>query len=129
MTCIERSVVVETFKPYNRRMELAFATKCLRHLCESEVRAERRLGVLGARALQRRLAEIVAAESVEDLVAGQPRFIRENPHEQLVLRVGDNFEVVLKVNHNSVPMLESGTVDWAQVTRVQVLSIKEVHRA
>lgn len=110
-------------------MQLAFATKALRQLCESQMLAERELGLRVARALQSRLADIGAAANVKDLVAGQPRIVPASPHEQLVLRLEDNFEIELKANHNSVPMLTNEAVDWAQVTRVQVLSIKEVHNA
>lgn len=110
-------------------MQVAFATKQLRQVCESQVRAERQLGVGVATALQRRLADIVAAGNARDLVAGQPRVVPGSPHEELVLQLADNFEVILKANHNSVAVLENGAVDWAQVTRVQVMSIEEVVHA
>jgi hypothetical protein len=82
--------------------------------------------VLVGRTLQHRLADIVAADNVKDLVAGQPQVIQTSSYELFVLRLADNFEVVLKANHNSVPTLENGAVNWAQVTRVQVLSVEEV---
>ena len=49
-------------------MELAFSTKALRAVCESEERAVRELGVDLASILKRRLADLRAAGNATDLV-------------------------------------------------------------
>src|SRR5690349_21716962 len=94
-------------------MELAFATKPLRRLCESQVFAERRIGIRLARTLRHRLADIAAAENAKDLIAGRPRAIPAMPYEHLIVELDTDFEIVLKANHNSVMTLRSGAVDWA----------------
>lgn len=91
--------------------------------------AERRFGIRMARTLQRRLADITAADNATDLIAGQPRVSPAMPHEHMVIRLTAEFEIVLKANHNSVPTLHDGRVDWGQVSRVQILSIQEVAHA
>jgi hypothetical protein len=114
---------------YYAVVRLAFATKSLRQLCESQVRAERRFGVHAARTLQHRLADLMAAENATDIIAGQPRIVAATPHQRMVVQLTRKFEIVLSANHNSVPTLKDGAVDWSSVTRVQILSIEEVARA
>ena len=57
-------------------MEIAFNTKSLRAICESEAKAKRELGPSVAGILKHRLADLQAAKSANDLVAGQPRMSR-----------------------------------------------------
>jgi hypothetical protein len=52
-------------------LELAFETKLLREICESEQKARQELGIKVAEALKRRLADLRAATSVEDLPVAQ----------------------------------------------------------
>src|SRR5687768_270679 len=98
---------------------MAFATRSLRQICESQIRAERKYGVRVARALQHRLADLVAAEDVTELIAGSPRSVAADPHERMVIQLTPQFEIVLAANHNAVPTRANGSVDWSRVTRVQ----------
>jgi hypothetical protein len=56
-------------------LELAFDSKSLRTTCESERQAKLELGDVVAEVLKHRLADLLAAKSVKDLVAGQPRLL------------------------------------------------------
>ncbi len=53
-------------------LELAFATKPLRELCESEAKAKQKLGAKIAAVLMHRLADLRAAYSIGDLPIGKP---------------------------------------------------------
>ena len=68
-------------------MELAFATKSLRQLCENEARAKRDLGETVAERLKRRLADLRAAECVKDLVAGHPREVEGMEHPNIAMNL------------------------------------------
>lgn len=48
-------------------LELGFATKGLRRVCEQTAKARQELGAEAAAALQRRLADMEAAEAIADL--------------------------------------------------------------
>lgn len=50
-------------------MEIRFQDKRLRELCEKKAAATKKLGDAGARKLQTRLADLMAAARVSDLVA------------------------------------------------------------
>ena len=108
-------------------LELGFADKSLRQLCENEAVAKRILGVRVAEMLKRRLADLRAATCVEDLVAGRPRKLEGAHQRQIAVELCDSFHFVFCANHNAVPLLESGAIDWAKVSRVKILRIESHH--
>ena len=106
-------------------LELAFATKELRDLCETESKAHRALGSKAAIKLHRRLADLRAATSVRDLVAGCPKEL--NNELQVVMQICRGYRVIFCANHNKVPLLKCGSVNWSEVTRVKILEIQNDH--
>jgi len=108
-------------------LELAFAKKSLRQLCESEAKAKRDLGVRMAEKLTRRLADLRAATCVKDLVAGRPRELDGARHRHIAVELCNGARIVFCANHNAIPMLESGGVDWSRVSRVKILRIESDH--
>lgn len=104
-------------------LELAFATKSLRHLCEREAKARRDFGVRLAEKLKRRLADLRAASCVNELAAGRPRK-RGSRNRQIALNLYKDSKIIFSANHNSIPVLESGSVDWSKVTRIKILRIE-----
>jgi len=108
-------------------LELAFAEKSLRQLCENEAIAKRMLGIKVAEKLKRRLADLRAATCVKDIVAGSPRELEGVYQRQIALALCDDYHIVFCANHNTVPFLESGAIDWAKVSRVKILRIENNH--
>ena len=106
-------------------VELAFATKSVRNLCESKVQADRHLGVAVAERLRRRLSDLRAATSVKDLVAGKPRELARRPQSLFAVQLGGGARLVFRSNHIVTPVLASGNADWSQVTRVKILRIEQ----
>ena len=103
---------------------LAFATRQLRTLCESEAMTERAFGIKTAMKLRQRLADLRAAPNASDLIVGQPRDVDANPHPQKVVEIGPGARLVFRANHNTVPRTASGAVDWSHVSRIQILKIE-----
>jgi plasmid maintenance system killer protein len=105
-------------------LEIAFAEKNLRELCESEVKAKRILGLEIAAKLRRRLADIRAATSIRDLVVGNPRELEGNCPRPYLIELGPGARMILMANHNHNPVLNSGCIDWSKVSRVKILRIE-----
>jgi hypothetical protein len=103
-------------------LDLAFETKSLRALCESEAKARRMLGGSVAEYLKRRLADLHAATSVLDLVASPP--LQVGDPGLLAIELGDGYRVVFAANHAVLPTLASGAVDWAAVDPIKLLRIE-----
>lgn len=103
-------------------MNLAFATQQIRRLCENEAHADRVIGLKAARALRRRLADLIAAECVSEMVAGQPGEISGT--NQMRIDLGSGVFLVFCANHNEVPLSKTGSVAWTKVSRIKILSIE-----
>jgi len=102
-------------------LQLSFAKKSLREVCENLAEANRKLGVDTANELRRRLADLRAATSVHDLLVGEPR---ETAGSEITLDVGADVQIIFCPNHNTVPKLESGAIDWSKVNRVKILAVQ-----
>lgn len=106
-------------------VEIAFAKKSLRQVCESERTARHSLGAAVAEKLKRRLADLRAANSVKDLVAGRPKELTNARAGQISLELAEGFRLILSANHNVPPLLEGTRVDWSKVSRIKIISIED----
>ena len=108
-------------------LELAFDTKSLRDLCEKEEKARRELGPDVAQKLKHRLADLRAAESVKELVAGRPRETESVNPGCFVIDLADGSRLAFCANHRKAPLLTSGGVDWGRVSRIKILRIEDAY--
>ena len=105
-------------------MELAFATKSLREVCESAAKAKLRLGPKVVEKLSRRLADLRAAVSVSDLIAGRPHELEVARQRRIALDLGEGYRMTFCANHAVLPKLKLGKIDWSKVSRVKILRIE-----
>jgi len=99
----------------------------LRTLCEQQRLAVRALGAPCARKLRSRLADLLAASHVQDLVAGHPHPLVGDRLGQFAVSLHGGVRLVLEPNHEPVPIFKDGGIDWAQVTRVRIIYIGDYH--
>lgn len=104
-------------------MDLAFASKNLRHLCESQSRARRFFGDRLANKLKIRLADLEAASNFTELKAGNPRELPIQPQGQLALDLCDGYVIVVAAVSEWAQTTDAVVVDWNKVVRVKVLRI------
>jgi hypothetical protein len=103
-------------------LELAFHTKSIRSICESEEQAKRELGAEVADALKHRLADMRAATSPKDLVAGRPRTGVDGQH--MVIDLCGGHRIVFKANHPNYAKSDTDELDWARVSRIKIMQIE-----
>ena len=115
--------------PFGRAdsLEIAFDAKALRTVCEREARAKRDLGARVAEMLKHRLADLRAATSVSDLIAGNPRELNGAGRRQMIVELCEGYRIVFCANHSKVSMIESGDLDWSRVNRIKILRIERSH--
>lgn len=65
-----------------------------------------------------------AADSVADLVTGRLRELKGDGYGEFGIFVCDEIWLKCAANHRNIPMLQSGTVNWSQVSRVKILAIQ-----
>ena len=102
-------------------LELAFATKALRDICESEAVAKKKLGAKVAAALKRRLSDFQSINSFDELPLAKPK---KNTNS-IKFNLPDEWQLVVKCGHGEAPKLPSGKIDWSQVTRLKITKIEK----
>lgn len=105
-------------------MQIAFASRELRALCEIETEARRLLGSEAADALKHRLADLQAASTVEELVVGSPRILEDEGGDLFAIDLPGGRRMMLTANHVKNPTTATGKLDWAQVSRLKLLRIE-----
>jgi len=107
-------------------IKLAFQDEKLRRVCESPVSARRKYGEVGGRAIHSRLADLRAADSPLKYVEWGFAKFDETAHDRIAIPIDGGYRM-LAVANNRPPPGEPGTLDWAQVTRVKILSIERTN--
>jgi len=108
-------------------MDIEFASKDLAEMCQSERRAMRELGKPCARKLFARLADLVAADHVGELVAGYPHPLKGDRTGQFSLRLDGGKRLVFRAANEPAPVNDDGSVDWMRVNRVRIEFIGDYH--
>lgn len=108
-------------------MEIAFTNLSVRTVCENEAHAKNELGSEVAEVLKRRLADLRAATSVRDLVAGQPRELDGADKRHLAIDLCNGRRIVFCANHLKHPVTGTGELDWLKVTRIKILRVEYNH--
>ena len=105
-------------------MELAFGSRNLRAICEDQVCAEQSFSSAVAQQLRGRLADLHAARSLDELVAGRP-MLDAGDERTLLLELGEGVFMRMQINHTEPPISDEGTIDWTRVRRLRIVSIGE----
>lgn len=108
-------------------MQLAFESKSLRAICESEVEAKVKLGEAVATMLKHRIADLQAATSVKDLVAGRPHEVEESEGTEMAVELGNGQRLVFTANHSKNPRTKDNGLDWRRITRIKIVRIEGHH--
>jgi hypothetical protein len=102
-------------------LELAFETKALRDICESEAIAKRELGTKVADALRRRLSDFRSVDTLDELPFAKPR----KSSNTVTLDLPNDWQLVVTGGHGDNPKLTSGKIDWTKVTRLKITRIEK----
>lgn len=104
-------------------MIIAFETKRLRAICEDETVASKAFGPNVARTLQQRLADLRAADTIDDLIVGDP--IISGPDEStLTIAIVPGVRTVWSPNHVNAPRQADGHIAWDRTRRIRLLAIE-----
>ena len=104
-------------------MIVAFQTEALRTVCEDEKVAFRRLGQEASVQLRGRLADLRAATSVRDLLAGKPT-LSGSTTEFLTIELVPGSSMRWIANDAPPRLNSEGAIDWDAVVRIRLLEIE-----
>ncbi|WP_095202989.1 hypothetical protein [Mesorhizobium carmichaelinearum] len=105
-------------------MEISFKNRALRSLCEDPEAATAEYGSDVARALMNRVADIAAAETIENVIAGNPTISDSGKGDSISILLGEGHSIILMCNHLNPPTSALGKVDWSKVSRVRIEGIE-----
>ena len=105
-------------------MELAFHSKELRTICESDSEASAKFGAALAELLKHRLADMRAGSSVRDLLVGRPCIVEGTEGREMTVDLNDHWRLVFGANHPQNPVTKTNAVDWTRVSRIKILRIE-----
>ena len=107
-------------------MVIAFDTKALRQLCESETKAINIFGKDIALRLKHRLADLRAATCVkdlEDLGIGNPRLLDHSINQNFAVDFSENISIIFCSNHVELPLNKDKTINRSKVRRIKIIRI------
>lgn len=108
-------------------MEITFHNSKLKKLCEQQKEAQRKLGQNCARKLRSRLADLMAVESVTELIAGQPHPLEGDRAGEFAVNLAGGKRLVFKPENDPIPKNEDGSIDWSNVRKVCIVFIGDYH--
>lgn len=102
-----------------KRVDLAFSSKAIRYVCESDVRARKLFGDQAAASLQARLADLNAVDNLEELSWIRVRF---GPGTAAI-EFHPTLDLVLEPGGTKTPRAEDGSINWRAVDRVRIIKV------
>lgn len=111
-------------------MEVSFSTPKLAKTCNSAKKLRGDYGPRMAGLIQQRLAELQAADTLEDmrhLPGARCHELKGNLGGQLAVDLVHPKRMVFKPNHDPVPVKDDGGLNWSEVTAIEVVGIGDYH--
>ena len=108
-------------------MRILFENDDLESLCANERRQKRELGATCAKKLRTRLADLMAAARVSDLVAGRPHPLRKDREGQFAVDLEGGRRLVFEPADDPVPRRDDAAIAWERVTEVRIVYIGDYH--
>lgn len=105
-------------------MDISFASKKLAKLCSDPREATKALGADSARKLRSRLADLHAADTVAELVAGRPHPLSGARAGQFALDLAGGQRLVFRAARQGA---STTGADWKRVTAIEIVFIGDYH--
>ena len=111
-------------------MIILFKTSKLKKECNNKVLMVKRFGTKRARLLKRRLAELAAANLLEDL-SNLPQArcheLKGNRKGYLSVDLDHPYRLIFEPADNPIPKKTDGGLDWSKVTEIRIIGVENTH--
>lgn len=116
----------------NSRMQISFKTKKLQKELEDEKKLITKHGPIQAKLIKKRLMALRALETLNDLwppFSGPERCheLEGNLKGYLSIDIKHPYRIIIKPNHDPLPMRAQGGLDWSKVTHIEIIKILDTH--
>jgi hypothetical protein len=113
----------------DRRMEIAFETKHLRDLCESDRLLKQRFGESMGSTVKTRLADFRAAKSLSDIILLWDFDTIDTPIAGALELRETGLRMVIIPNQKTVARSDAGEILWENLVRIKFLAIEQINAA
>jgi proteic killer suppression protein len=99
-------------------------------ICESEKEIIRCWDNEIGRVLMRRLTQLQAASSLEEISRIPPVRLHElkgKRRGQFAIELNSNYRLIIVPAHDPVPKKDDGGIDWKRVTKICVIEVVDYH--
>lgn len=107
-------------------MEIAFQSLSLRSVCVSEAKSIGLYGVDVAQSLKRRLADLRAADSIDELSVWNIAEVPASGGATMSLELSGGYRLTFRANHSKIPMEADGKPSWSNITRIKLMKIEKI---
>lgn len=110
-------------------IEIEFSTKKLKKACSSDKAMRGRWGDELAKKLRRRLADLEAADSLDEMrnLPGRCHELTGDLDGSLAVDLKHPYRLIFRPNHKPTPTKDDGGLDWSQVTKILVTDVTDYH--
>jgi proteic killer suppression protein len=113
-----------------KAVEISFRSTKLQKLCCTKKECKRKWGPENGALIGRRLADLNAAEDLEDLLKlPQTGFhaLKGNRERQFAINLKYPFRLILEPANDPVPRKEDGGIDLSRVTKIRIIEVVDYH--
>ncbi|MEE1993652.1 hypothetical protein QPL90_19345 [Pseudomonas syringae pv. syringae] len=104
-------------------LEISYADKKIRTICDNEAAASRRLPPSVVKSLMRRLEDLSSATDIQDVPFGNPREISGDPPGEFRLDLVEGYFLIFCAVDQVISRTPENTVNWSKVNFVKLLRI------
>ena len=110
-------------------MEIFFGDKKLAETCSDTRRRRKALGENRGRRLGRRLDDLAAASSLEDIrtLPGRCHELKGDRARRFAVDLDGPYRLIFEPAHNPLPMNDDGGLIWSEVRKIRILEIGNYH--
>ena len=108
-------------------MDILFKDEKLERMCCEEKVAKKKLGTKSAKKLRTRLADLMAADTMADVVFGRPHQLKGDLAGCMGLDLDGGCRLVVEAANEPIPTRDDGGIDWTTVDAVRVVLIGDYH--
>lgn len=108
-------------------MVIAFESKELRLVCENQALANDKYGSALTNKLHDRLADLMAANTIYDVLLGNPKQLVIGSIQGYRIELYKPFVMTLVVNHVEPPVNKANQIDWGRIFKVKIISIEKLN--
>ena len=110
-------------------MDIIFLDESLRETVNNTRRLKRKYGSRRAKLIRRRVDDLWAAVTLED-VRGLPGRCHELRHDrtgQLAIDLDHPCRLIFEPANNPIPRHAGGNLDWTRVTAIRIIEVVDYH--